>query len=318
MKQNNLKNNSIPELHHFVKVWYKGGVETFIKTLVDKRFLKKTVVGNDFKVFSYLFSIKERRDNDIFCFHTPLYFLSLSYAIIRGLNCKVIIHNDLQLLYSPFKKLIAYPWLFFLMFFGINVIYFNPSNSFLSKLSKNAVQGKYLDNFEIKRNVNISNERRNILFVGRYHHSKGFERALSMVSKLNKPCNFKVFGDFPEEVISAYSDDNISFFGFQEDLSRIYTDSSILLICSDYESGPLVAFEALSYGVPVLTTRVGVFQEMHKSEEFDYLTIYDSEEEGINFLNEFISLERFSSSKNLEFLKRYLNSVETFYDKFLI
>ena len=201
---------------------------------------------------------------------------------------------------------------------GIKFIYFNPSNSFLSNLSHNALKGKYLDSIFAKEKVNIDRGRRDILFVGRYHHSKGFDKAISMISKLDKGFSFKVFGDFPKNIIKKYSNDLINFYGFEENLSKIYTKNSLLLICSDYESGPLVAFEALSYGVPVLTTKVGVFQEMDISEQFNYLTIYKSQKDGIHFLKQFINLETFSSRGNIEFLESNLNSVREFFDKYLV
>ena len=318
LKQNKLNQKIKPSLYHFVKIWYKGGVETFIETLNDERYAKETIVNNDLNVFSFLFSKKEHNKFDVYCFHTPLYFLSLSFIIFHGLQGKVIIHNDLKLLYTPLKKIIAYPWIYLLMKLGIKVIYFNPSNSFLSNLSHNAIKGKYLDSIFSKEKVNIDKGRRDILFVGRYHHSKGFDKAISMISKLDKGFSFKVFGDFPKNIIKKYSNDLINFYGFEQNLSKIYSKNSLLLICSDYESGPLVAFEALAYGVPVLTTKVGVFQEMDISEQFNYLTIYNSQKDGIHFLKQFINLETFSSRGNIEFLESNLNSVREFFDKYLI
>ena len=191
-------------IYHIVKIWYKGGVETFINDLCDERLNKEVFVGSDIRSFKLLYLRKDISKSDIICFHTPLYFLSFFYVLLSGFKAKVIIHNDLRLLYTPLKKVIAYPWIFFLLFCGVKVIYFNSGNAFLSGWSSNAIQGKYLHHFPEEKEISLTDGPKNILFVGRYHHSKGFEKAVSIISRLKSKFDFKVFGDFPKQVINEY------------------------------------------------------------------------------------------------------------------
>ena len=318
MRQNKINNLSKTSIYHFVKIWYKGGVETFINDLNDERYHKEVIVGHDLTSFIYLLFNGKRCKSDLFCFHTPLFFFSFIYIILLNLKAKVIIHNDLNLLYSPIKKLLAYPWIFFLLKCGVEFIYFNPSNSFLSSWSDNAKRGKYLNSALPNKKISLNDAPKDILFVGRYHPSKGFEKALSIIRRVKGKFTFKVYGDFPSHIIHQFSNDKINFFGFQKSLEYIYSTNSILLICSDYESGPLVAFEALSYGVPVLTTQVGVFQEEPVSKFFKPISIYDTEKEAVKLLEDFIKIKTFSSNQNLDFLENILVSTEEFFDNFFI
>jgi len=60
---------------------------------------------------------------------------------------------------------------------------------------------------------------------------------------------------YEEELISIINKDvNLIHHGFESDLDKIYKKIDILLITSDQESFGMVAIEALSYGIPILST----------------------------------------------------------------
>ena len=45
--------------------------------------------------------------------------------------------------------------------------------------------------------------------------------------------------------------------GIQDDMTSIYGSTDILVLTSDYEGTPNVILEAMSFGIPVVATRVG-------------------------------------------------------------
>ena len=113
----------------------------------------------------------------------------------------------------------------------------------------------------------------NFLFVGRlvkvknlFYLVKGFYEAL----KENKRIFLHIVGEGRErsnleKLAEQLNIGNfIKFHGvlYKEDLLKIYQDSDVLLITSDYESFCMVATEAMACGLPVIGTRVGFLSNL--------------------------------------------------------
>ena len=114
-----------------------------------------------------------------------------------------------------------------------------------------------------------------ILMVGRLSREKNFSLALSAMREIIKkyPQTLLVIaGEGPErkkiekEILYGL-EANVRLEGWQENLSGYYQTSDCLLLTSDYEGYGMAAVEALSYGLPVVMTDVGVAGEIVKNGE---------------------------------------------------
>ena len=259
-----------------VSFWGKGGVEKFIETFPARS--QQLVIGSDLKAIS---KINYADKKNIYFFHSPPYFLTISYLILTGRGSKVgiFIHNDLENLYSLFKKLIIYPWLAVISLFHVKIIYLSSCNNFLSKFCSNSVKLGYISN-NTEFNVIKPIERKRIVFVSRYAKDKCLGRAVSLVQSLNDPeVILEVWGDGYEDVKSRFKDQvNIKFYGFTDDISKIYHHKKILLISSKFESGPLTAIEALQKRMPVVSTKVGIFKNYNEAIQSGFRVYKDDEE----------------------------------------
>lgn len=139
-----------------------------------------------------------------------------------------------------------------------------------------------LDNFRFKKKIKkisnyiqlpeVINEHKNydsinLLYVGRLHKLKGVEIAIHAVRQIkSKKIKLYIVGSGPlESVIAKINSDKISFEGvkFGEDLNRYYKISHIFLFPSSWPEGlPYVLLEAASYGLAIISTKVGAANEI--------------------------------------------------------
>lgn len=111
--------------------------------------------------------------------------------------------------------------------------------------------------------VSYDNEYTNILIVARLNIEKGIDRALHAV-KYSSDKNFKVrlhiLGDgILKDSLVLLSEElgissNVFFYGEQNNPYRFMKNADFLMIASYHEAAPLVIDEAISLGLPVLST----------------------------------------------------------------
>lgn len=113
-----------------------------------------------------------------------------------------------------------------------------------------------------------------ILFVGRLVQQKRSELFIKMAWRLKRDLpkidvTFQIVGDGPlrsnlEKLRRDYglSSDEMLFSGEQSDMTRIYRRSDILVLTSEHEGMPNVVLEAMTFGIPVVATRVGGVPEI--------------------------------------------------------
>lgn len=102
-----------------------------------------------------------------------------------------------------------------------------------------------------------------VLFVGRLvYEQKGLGLLIDILKCLRESgCNFKlrIVGKGPDEkmfinkLISYGLIENVEFIGETKDVEKYYLNSELLVLTSKYEGFGLVAIEALSYGLPVIS-----------------------------------------------------------------
>lgn len=107
-----------------------------------------------------------------------------------------------------------------------------------------------------------------IAYSGRFDH---FQKRISDIPEIlsilkNKRIPFKciIAGGGPAEkdllgkIKKLTLDDNVNFLGaltYEDLVQQVYKEADILLITSFWETGPIVAWEAMSYGVAVVTSQ---------------------------------------------------------------
>jgi len=114
-----------------------------------------------------------------------------------------------------------------------------------------------------------------LLFVGRLEEVKGLELFADTLIELNKREPDRWTGVFVgrgtyqpviERYIADKSVNNLFFFAGpvfkQDELRRIYSRASILMISSHFEGIPMVILECLACGTPVMATNVGGIKEL--------------------------------------------------------
>lgn len=119
-----------------------------------------------------------------------------------------------------------------------------------------------------------------VLFVGRIEEAKGLELFVDIVSNLNKKEKGRWKGVLVgrgsykkniEDYIKDRSRADLFFFPGavfdQQELRKIYSQSSVLIISSFFEGIPMVILEALACGTPVVSTDVGGIKQLIADEK---------------------------------------------------
>ena len=103
-----------------------------------------------------------------------------------------------------------------------------------------------------------------------------------------------IVGDGPErkvleEKVLDGLEANVKFEGWQGDLSGFYGSADLLVVTSDYEGYGLSIIEALSAGLPVVMTDVGVAGELVKNGENGFVVPVGGKVELVNRILDFLS-----------------------------
>ncbi|GEM_PF-4342000 len=132
-----------------------------------------------------------------------------------------------------------------------------------------------------------------VLYVGRIDSNKGADHLLHAINKLKNSeeaqnLALAIVGEeeswhrwSPDTVrLIKEMEDRVFFIGklFGEELAAAYAESDALIVPSKYESYGLTLVEALSYGTPVIATRVGIAPEVIKDGYNGYLYNYGNAE----------------------------------------
>jgi glycosyltransferase involved in cell wall biosynthesis len=115
----------------------------------------------------------------------------------------------------------------------------------------------------------VTNEGVRILYVGRLTQDKGVPVLIRAFRNLEyRNACLDIVGDGPDSDLcrkEAKGDGRISFHGFlpHEELGRIYARSHVLVTPSlCYDNSPTVIYEAMSYGLTVIGSRIGGIPEL--------------------------------------------------------
>mgnify|MGYP001039481408 CR=1 FL=1 len=112
-----------------------------------------------------------------------------------------------------------------------------------------------------KNSIKRSEDKLELIFVGRIHqHDKRLDILLRGLQYVKGEWRLRLIGEGPDEAeikelsIKLGIDSNIEWLGWQENPWEIIDEASLLVLSSDYEGFGLVLVEALSSGIPVVST----------------------------------------------------------------
>ena len=105
----------------------------------------------------------------------------------------------------------------------------------------------------------------NLLFVGRFDYQKGFDILSTMIEKLKgKPYHLTVVGGAVHGV-DVYPDlPQTTYTGWLSsgDIAPYFSHADVLVIPSRWEGFAMVSLEAMSYGIPIVSSNCTSFPEM--------------------------------------------------------
>lgn len=205
-------------------------------------------------------------------------------------------------------------------------------------ISKNKVATIY-NPIELACDINISLEDKQyfqyddlpyFISVGRLHHSKNFSYLINAFSKTNKVRDTRliILGEGPErlpleELITLNNlNDRVILLGYTKNPYKYMKKSKALIISSHYEGFGNVAVEALSCGVPVITTNCFGPTEIINSNSIGAIVKNGNEDDLISVINDFKSgdfdqvamLTRASCFSKDKIAKQYLKELKNCLD----
>ncbi|KKM77147.1 hypothetical protein LCGC14_1372970 [marine sediment metagenome] len=131
-------------------------------------------------------------------------------------------------------------------------------------------------------------QRKYILAIGRIVPEKGFDKLIEAYKKIeDSDYKLVIVGNDIQKlkysanlVIKERFNDNVVFTGFLcgKELAELYSNAGLFVSASDNEGFPLVILEALSYGLPVLASKIPAHEEI----ELPSSKYFDNEKELID------------------------------------
>jgi N-acetyl-alpha-D-glucosaminyl L-malate synthase BshA len=172
---------------------------------------------------------------------------------------------------------------------------------------------------KIRAQMNITNDEKIIIFVGRLHSVKGVEylvEAMKYITQKNEKARLIIVGDGPERekletlVKKLDINRNVLFIGriSNEDIPKYMIMSDVLVLPSLQEGFPNTLLEAMASGLPIIATNVGGIPEIIKNGENGFLVEPKNSEaiaEKVLCFLENNELRKMVIEKNIETVKRY-------------
>ena len=101
------------------------------------------------------------------------------------------------------------------------------------------------------------------------------------------PFSFHMYGDGPlMELLKKQFSGYVTFHGFERDGNKIYSNTDILLMTSQFENCPMAILESAAHGIPCVAPKVGGIPEIVKSGFNGQLFANRDTEDILMYLNE--------------------------------
>lgn len=180
------------------------------------------------------------------------FYRIIEYIVLKKVDNVIFVVEDAYNFYI--KK---YPWL--------------KGKTVVIPVGINTEQFKLMDKHQMRRKYGFGSKDKIIMFVGRLEEEKNLEFLLRTFKNVNKnveDARLVLVGDGRERknlknLAEQLELDNITFMGsvLHDNIPEVLSCADVFVLCSLYESGPIVVQEALACGVPCVTTNVGRAKE---------------------------------------------------------
>jgi len=211
----------------------------------------------------YKFIKKEKIEVSFSFLYVPNLINVLAKRLFR-LKSKVILSERSNILFQPkpIKFLVKYLYKYSDIVIPNSI---GSERTLVSQFSVNPNKIKTINNPIIINQIKGTNSKKNIftfISVGRLIDVKNFELLIRAFSKIKSKIKTEliIVGDGKEElnlknlVKKENIGDKVIFSGFVNNISDFYRRSDCFVLTSRYEGFPNVILEALSYGLPVIST----------------------------------------------------------------
>lgn len=128
---------------------------------------------------------------------------------------------------------------------------------------------------KIRKDLGVDENTTVALFVGHEFDRKGLHFAVDAVATLERDVKLLVVGG-TQDMVSRFRAANVNasgvhFVGSTSDIGGYYAAADLLVLPTDYETGPLVLLEALAAGLPVVMTPTGLAPSVIQDGQNGYL-----------------------------------------------
>lgn len=164
-----------------------------------------------------------------------------------------------------------------------------------------------------REKIDIEIESQSICTIGRIEENKGSDRVVEVIQLLHQQGKkyhlyFIGAGDIEEELkkkVQAYQlEDYVHFLGYQRNPYQYLSHMKVLLSMSKQEGFPGVYVEALSLGVPFVSTEVGGAEEL--SQEGRFGKIVESNQEAAQEIENYMTAaSSFDANEASKFIQQF-------------
>lgn len=164
-----------------------------------------------------------------------------------------------------------------------------------------------------REKIDIGIEPQSICTIGRIEENKGSDRVVEVIRLLHQQekkyhLYFIGAGDMEEELkkkVQAYQlEDYVHFLGYQKNPYQYLSHMKVLLSMSKQEGFPGVYVEALSLGVPFVSTEVGGAEEL--SQEGRFGKIVESNQEAAQEIENYMTAaSNFDANEASKFIQQF-------------
>ena len=168
-----------------------------------------------------------------------------------------------------------------------------------------------LEKSQLKINIEIAPQ--SICTIGRIEENKGSDRVVEVIRLLHQEGkNYHLYfigaGDMEEELkkrVKEYElEDYVHFLGYQKNPYQYLSQMKVLLSMSKQEGFPGVYVEALSLGIPFVSTDVGGAEEL--SQEGQFGQIIESNQEAAQAITNYMtSASNFDVNEASQFIQQF-------------
>ena len=288
--------------------YYSNNWKEWIK--VNSKYIDYVFLNRPHITEKYIDFVKENTKAKIFYYGHDLHFLreKREYELTNNeelVNSYQKTMND-ELLIMRKSDFVYYP----------SFVEVEEIKKYDSSINAKAIQAYMYDDIGYNQ-YNIKN-RKDLLFVGGFGHKPNVDAILWFVKDVfsqivNKIPEIKlnIVGSNPTQDIKNLKSDNINVLGYvsDEDLEKFYSETRIVVVPLRYGAGIKgKVIEAMTKGVPIVTTSVGV-EGLENIENLFYIS--DNADDFANSIIKYYSNEeilRNISDKYYDYIRKYFSS----------